>query len=308
MCYYIALLVLLTSMFNSDASFDPLTRLSSSYYYHSPPCLSIYSSYFIPEDGDSELQPNVFLAPKPRQSGMPPTLGQVKNAFPLPGRYHFRFKSPLVPGGDHRDSKHSNLAVWMDCVDDRQPIPVFKNSIVAKVTRTSVEEDDDDDEESEEEFRRAAAAPPAPTPQRQQAPQQQQRAPAPHPAPAPAAEPMLDIFDSGPQPASVHSAPTSNNLFDAPHAGAPASLLDMGAPSGYPQQHAANDFFGMTAGPASTPSPQQQQQQQGYGTPYPPQQQQQQQQQAPLSGNNNAFNGYAQQQGPFGGLGTPWKP
>jgi hypothetical protein len=240
---------------------------------------------------------------------MPPTLGQVKSAFPLPGRYHFRFKSPLIPGGDHRDSKHSNLAVWMDCVDDRQPIPVFKNSIIAKVTRTSVEEDDDDDDESEEEFRRAAAAPPAPapTPQRQAPPPpQQQRAARPPPA-----EPMLDIFDSGHPPASVHSAPTSNNLFDAPHAphGAPASLLDMGAPSAYPQQHAANDFLGMTAPPASTPSPQQQQQQQGYGTPYPPQQQQQQQQQqAPRSGNNNAFNGYAQQQGPFGGLGTPWNP
>mmetsp|Transcript_18010 Transcript_18010/g.29843 ORF Transcript_18010/g.29843 Transcript_18010/m.29843 type:complete len:241 (-) Transcript_18010:145-867(-) len=239
---------------------------------------------------------------------MPPTLGQVKSAFPLPGRYHFRFKSPLVPGGD-RESKH-NISVWMDCVDDRQPIPTWKNSIVAKVTRTSVEEEDDDDDDDED-FRGRTAAPPAPTPQQQHRPAPPRAAPVPQQRPA---EPMLDIFDSGhPQqaqpPAAPRSAPPSN-LFDVPNPAAPpASLLDMGTAPAY-QQHAANDFLGMTAPPA-TPSPNQQQQQQhqqGYGTPYPPQQQQQQQQQAPRSGNNNnAFNGYAQQQGPFGGLGTPWK-
>ena len=120
-------------------------------------------SYFIPEDGDTEAYLNVFLAPKPRQHGMPPTLGQVKESFPLPGRYHFRFKSPLVPGGDR---EKGGMAVWMDCVHDSQMIPTWKNSIIAKVSRVAVDDDDDDDDD----FPSARAPPP-----------QQQTAPPPPP-------------------------------------------------------------------------------------------------------------------------------
>lgn len=88
--------------------------------------------YFIPEDGDTEANPNVFLAPKPSRPGYPPTLEQIKASFPLPGRYHFRFKTTLIPGVD------KGPAVWMDCVDDTQPVAVYKNSIIAKVTRISL--------------------------------------------------------------------------------------------------------------------------------------------------------------------------
>ena len=130
--------------------------------------------YFVPEDGDSEAHPNVFLAPKAAHPGAPPTLGQIRGAFPLPGSYHFRFKSPLVPGAD-RDK--SSMAVWMDCTDDRQPVATWRGTIIAKVTRISA----DDGYDSDEEFdmhrnqaggsaaaaaapaqQRAAAAPPAP--------------------------------------------------------------------------------------------------------------------------------------------------
>lgn len=259
--------------------------------------------YFIPEDGDTELHPNVFLAPRPRNSGEPPTLGQVKHSFPLPGRYHFRFKSPLVPGGD-RDK--NAVAVWMDCVDERQPCPIWKNGIVVKATRIGVEDEDDDDDSD---F--GSRENPAPS------------SAAPAPAHRPAAEPVLDIFD-GPAPTATHSAPhsapNSNSLLDVP-ASVPqshSSLLDMHAPSGDSYggnaTSSANDFLGMTAHPTpATPSPQAPQgQPYGGATPgYPqqqtqnPQQQHHQQQQrppqAPRSG-SNAFDSFNNQQGPFGGL------
>lgn len=227
----------------------------------------------------------MFLAPKPRQQGAPPTLGEVKGAFPLPGRYHFRFKAPLIPGGDREKGA---VAVWMDCVDERQPIPIWQNGIMAKVTRVGVEDDEDDDDDDPD-FREhnhtASANPPRANPA---------------PVHVPPAEPMMDIFN-GPTPlAAPHSAPPPNNLFDIPNPApaAGASLLDMHTPSaGYSQAPAAtdHDFFGMTSAP---PTPQQP----PYGgNPY------HQTPAAPHSG-NNAFNSFSQQQGPFGGLGTPWKP
>mmetsp|Transcript_8348 Transcript_8348/g.14604 ORF Transcript_8348/g.14604 Transcript_8348/m.14604 type:complete len:329 (+) Transcript_8348:110-1096(+) len=100
--------------------------------------------YFLPEDGDHEDTPNVFLSPKPSRPGYPPLLGQIKGSFPLPGSYHFRFKTALVPGTD-RDK--NALAVWMDCVDDSGPVPVWQNSIIAKVTRIGMDDDDDDFDE-----------------------------------------------------------------------------------------------------------------------------------------------------------------
>merc|ERR1711920_792920 len=103
--------------------------------------------YFIPDDGDTEDEPNVFLAPKCPSA---PKLADIKSSFPLPGKYHFRFKINL--GGDN------GLAVWMDCVDDRKPVPMYRNNmIIAKVTRISADDfsddedydDDDDDMEFE---------------------------------------------------------------------------------------------------------------------------------------------------------------
>eukprot|EP00804_Cyclotella_cryptica_P017965 CCRYP_008263-RA/>CCRYP_008263-RA protein AED:0.08 eAED:0.08 QI:98/1/1/1/1/1/2/179/360 len=105
--------------------------------------------YFLPEDGDSEDTPNVFLAPKPNRPGYPPLLGQIKDSFPLPGIYHFRFKTALIPGSD-RDK--NAVAVWMDCVDDSEPVPTWQSSVVAKVTRVSAADMDD---EYDEDFGRA---------------------------------------------------------------------------------------------------------------------------------------------------------
>lgn len=108
--------------------------------------------YFLPEDGDLEDTPNVFLAPKPSRPGYPPLLKQVKGSFPLPGSHHFRFKSPLVPGSDREKGA---VAIWLDCVDDAEPVPVWQNSIIAKVTRISLEEDDDVDYTEEGVFTRS---------------------------------------------------------------------------------------------------------------------------------------------------------
>lgn len=269
--------------------------------------------YFIPEDGDLEVQPNVFLAPKPRQQGYPPTLAQVKQSFPLPGRYHFRFKSPLVPGGD-RDK--GSIAVWMDCTDDRQPVPAWQSQIVAKVTRIGVEEEDDDDDD--EDFQRPspqAASAAAPVPQQQV----QQTPPTPAP-PAPAAAPSFDIFDGPthtPAPASREFSGSMGSLFDtnvttsvsaASSSGSGPSLLDMNYqqhPPKHPQAH--SDFLGMTAAPSPPVSGNF-----NYGMlqPPPPQQQQQRpaqpQQQSRSNGSFDSF-GSHNQGGAFGDLGTPWK-
>ena len=239
--------------------------------------------YFVPEDGDSETHPNVFLAPKAAHPGAPPTLGQVKGAFPLPGRYHFRFKSPLVPGAD-RDK--SSMAVWMDCTDDRQPVATWRGTIIAKVTRISADDGYDTDEEFDMHRTQAAAGAPAAAPA------------AAAPAPAPAADPSLDLFDSpATAPAPAAAAASSGDLLGVHSAAPPApaaaggggagSLLDMtGPPSGGHHQSAPssahhNDFMGMTA--SAPPAQQQQQQQQApmQGQPMrqtmpPPQQQQQQ--------------------------------
>jgi hypothetical protein len=211
------------------------------------------ASYFLPEDGDTELNPNVFLAPKPRQQGAPPTLGEVKHAFPLPGKYHFRFKSALVPGGDR---EKNCVAVWMDCVDDRQSIPMWRNAVIAKVTRISDEEEDDDDDEEE-----TYGSTPSHQSHHQAPPPQQQATP----APVRHAAPDLDIFGGG----NSHSAPPSvpvsasnsmHNFLDAPvHTSTPGpSLLDMHAPISHSNSmqsvgSTANDFLGMHN--PSTPAP-----------------------------------------------------
>mmetsp|Transcript_5378 Transcript_5378/g.12303 ORF Transcript_5378/g.12303 Transcript_5378/m.12303 type:complete len:276 (+) Transcript_5378:424-1251(+) len=270
--------------------------------------------YFVPEDGDLETQPNVFLAPKPRHPGAPPTFGQVRDAFPLPGQYHFRFKSALVPGTD-RDK--SAMAVWMDVVEERQPVPTWKNGIVVKVARISMEDDDDDEDDDDEDFHRApAVSPPAPA-----------QAARPSHAPAPSAGSIDDLFGSPAPPPAAHSGNSG---------GGAASLLDFNdhhhTPAPQPAvapSSAHNDFFGMTAHPPAPQGVQSAPASGGYhGNPnvYAQQQQQQQQQQQhmqqhtpvqrhmqppPQQQQQQQFNSFssggAPQQGAFGGLGTPWK-
>jgi DIX domain len=278
--------------------------------------------YFIPEDGDVEIQPNVFLAPKPRQPGYPPTLGEIKQAFPLPGRYHFRFKAPLMAGSD-RDK--GSMAVWMDCTNDRQPVPVWQSQIIAKLTRIGVEEDDDDDDDDDD-FRRstptATSAPQQqhqapPPPQQQQPPPQMQHTPVTAAAPAAASFDLFDGPTHAPAPAShgysMEGSGSMGGLFDSHVSAAPvssggsASLFDLNYQQPAVSSSAVHsDFLGMT----SAPSPPVSGNYGGYGMqqpPQPPQQQRPPQQQQQLR-SNGSFDSFGKSGGgAFGDLGTPWK-
>jgi len=196
--------------------------------------------YFIPEDGDTEDHPNVFLAPKPRQSGQPPLLRDIKSTFPLPGKYHFRFKTSPIPSGEQY-GKGNNMAVWMDCLDENRPVPLWRNSIIAKITRTSPDDDDDDDdggdyvpESSNLRTNGQSNANFVRTPQ----PERPTHV-SPQPTPVQSTESLLYGFGETPAPPPT---PTPVPIHSPTPTSSTGSLLDMGAPP--------TDFFG---GPTPVP-------------------------------------------------------
>ena len=254
--------------------------------------------YFLPEDGDHEDAPNVFMAPKPSRPGYPPLLGQIKDSFPLQGSYHFRFKTALVPGTD-RDK--NAVPVWMDCVGDSQCVPVWQGSIIAKVTRISLDDYDGGGGGFDEDFDRSGHS---------RAESNVSAASSVHSTAQPktttastqsihSSDSLLGAFDDPPAPAPAASAASSvhssaDNLLDVDHHHPPApasggSLLDMdhhlGSTSGSNTPASAhNDLLNMSAPVHQhhhAPSqPQQQpmqqppmQQQPQYPMQYPPQQQ-----------------------------------
>jgi len=79
--------------------------------------------YHIPSDLDDEQHPNVFYVNKPA-SGQPLTLKEVRSKFPLPGQYHFRFKTNF-----------KNTFVWKDATKDSDKIPAHDGKFVAKIAR-----------------------------------------------------------------------------------------------------------------------------------------------------------------------------
>jgi len=78
--------------------------------------------YFVPEDGDDESQPNYFRLGSSEAEEV--RVCAVREAFPLPGRYHFRFKRAF-----------KNTYVWLDVWEDSEVVPKFEGRIFAKVTR-----------------------------------------------------------------------------------------------------------------------------------------------------------------------------
>lgn len=264
------------------------------YNFSQVPFLSLAkNSYFIPEDGDSEDHPNIFLTSKSVQSGFSPRLKDIKHSFPMPGNYHFRFKTSLIPGTDREKSA---VAVWMDCVDDNQHVGVWRGTVFAKVTRINMDDDDDDYE-----FQARSAPVSAPAP----AQRQQQTAPAPRQAaPQPAAsDNLLGVFDE--QPSSAHSSHHEGDLLGTssapPSGGMPhgeGSLLDMNGPAygagttGNPNH---DDFLGMTSQPVQTapaPAPIPAPAPSSYGNPLA----------GGNNGNTNTFDKFSNNNGPFGGL------
>ncbi len=86
--------------------------------------MATYVCYHLPSDRDEAEHPNAYSVPK---QGEDITLRDIKDSFPLPGDYHFRFKVRLDSG-----------FYWLDCTDDAANVPVFApRRIVAKVLRLS---------------------------------------------------------------------------------------------------------------------------------------------------------------------------
>ena len=88
----------------------------------------VFVKYFIPEDGDDQLHPNVFKVNGCENvAGL--TLGHIKKSFPVAGKYHFRFLQEL--GG--------TVKVWMDCINETEIVPhSVDNEVFAKVSRIGV--------------------------------------------------------------------------------------------------------------------------------------------------------------------------
>jgi hypothetical protein len=202
-----------------------------------------------------------------------------------------------VPGTD-RD-KHA-VAVWMDCVDDSDPVPLWQNSIVAKVTRIGLDE----------EGLVASIAGPAAVSNRVRIDSNVSTASvlSSNQPTISTHDSLLGSFDDTPVPApattsSVHS--TSGNLLDVDNhhpPSAPASgnsLLDMDV-GGYNRSGANtpttahDELLNMSAPMPSQTQPRQQQQpmqmQSQYGMQYPAPSQQQRFNQPTMNGNKNSFN------------------
>ncbi len=80
--------------------------------------------YHIPSDRDDVEHPNAFAIEKPTNEI---TLKDIKNLFPLPGEYHFRFKVKMEGG-----------SFWLDSKEDDSPVPAWSpRRIITKVLRLS---------------------------------------------------------------------------------------------------------------------------------------------------------------------------
>jgi hypothetical protein len=86
--------------------------------------MSTYVCYHIPSDRDDEEHPNAFAIPKPAEEV---TLRDIRQAFPVPGDYHFRFKVKMETG-----------SYWIDFTEGNSCVPTWgSRRIIAKVLRLS---------------------------------------------------------------------------------------------------------------------------------------------------------------------------
>ncbi|CCI49594.1 unnamed protein product [Albugo candida] len=77
-------------------------------------------NYFIPEDGDSSDHMNV--VPLPAVDRL--ILKHIKEIFPLPGEFHYRFKTQF-----------EGTYVWLDLTDGDDVVPSYNGNIVSKISR-----------------------------------------------------------------------------------------------------------------------------------------------------------------------------
>jgi hypothetical protein len=91
--------------------------------------MATYVFYHLPSDKDDPDHPNAYQINKPADDI---TLQDVRDNFPLPGKYHFRFKVRL---GD------SNNSFWLDVNDETKIVPAFgPRRIIVKALRLSWED------------------------------------------------------------------------------------------------------------------------------------------------------------------------
>lgn len=81
--------------------------------------------YFVPEDNESPDELNAFGVNKAITEV---TQGDIRHLFPLPGKYHFRFKNNI-----------EGKIAWMDLNGDHCSVLTYQNKIIMKVTRISWE-------------------------------------------------------------------------------------------------------------------------------------------------------------------------
>jgi hypothetical protein len=80
--------------------------------------------YFVPEDKDSQDRYNGFLIYKKIDDIR---LSDIRENFPLPGKYYYRFKFKYV----------NDQVVWIDHSKEDSKLPRFDDKIIMKVSRLS---------------------------------------------------------------------------------------------------------------------------------------------------------------------------
>ena len=81
--------------------------------------------YYIPEDREDPEKLNAFLIYKDIESLR---IDDIKDNFPIPGQYYFRFKF-----------KFENKNVWIDFNNPDAALPRYDGKVIMKVTRISWE-------------------------------------------------------------------------------------------------------------------------------------------------------------------------
>ena len=99
--------------------------------------MSTIIRYFVPEDRDIEDKPNAFIIYKTQDQIR---FNDIVENFPLPGDYHFRFKT-----------SYEKRNIWIDFSDDTSKVPVFEGKIILKINRVSWEKKNKQEFEAEQE-------------------------------------------------------------------------------------------------------------------------------------------------------------
>eukprot|EP00444_Apocalathium_aciculiferum_P034561 CAMPEP_0183485302 /NCGR_PEP_ID=MMETSP0370-20130417/179358_1 /TAXON_ID=268820 /ORGANISM="Peridinium aciculiferum, Strain PAER-2" /LENGTH=478 /DNA_ID=CAMNT_0025678605 /DNA_START=113 /DNA_END=1550 /DNA_ORIENTATION=+ len=104
--------------FEADSTFRQLAAPLGGGLPESP----MLVRYEVQNGDDSDREGAVFPLP-PAASGI--TLGHLRSHFPVPGRFHFRFKAPSPDGS-------FGGMVWADLMADVDSVPIFRGEICLK--------------------------------------------------------------------------------------------------------------------------------------------------------------------------------